>query len=133
MLVDFLNQYRARTTRAMYLSAWVKFLSLLYNARLKGASPEALDPWVARYVNDLRNGRRDLASDLQALGEWCRTPKTCLGYRSAIRTLLAEQDIRLSPTGERRLRKTRVPSPITRGEPLTSAPPALCWVAAIRS
>jgi integrase len=118
MLVDFLNQYRARTTRSMYLSAWVKFLSLLYGARLKGASPEVLDPWVARYVNDLRNGRRDLAADLQAFGETCRTTKTCVGYQSAIRTLLAGQDIRLSPTGERQLRRTRQPRPLTRGDPL---------------
>jgi integrase len=103
----------------MYLSAWVKFLSLLYGARLKGTSPEILDPWVAKYVNDLRNGRRDLAADLQALGENCRTSKTCLGYQSAIRTLLAGQDIRLSPTGERHLRRTSRPRPLTRGEPLT--------------
>jgi len=103
----------------MYLSAWVKFLSLLYGARLKGASPEVLDPWVARYVNDLRNGRRDLAADLQALGENCRTPKTSLGYRSAIRALLAGQDISLSPSGERQLRRARQPRPLTRSEPLT--------------
>jgi hypothetical protein len=83
----------------MYLSAWVKFLSLLYGARLKGAPPEILDPWVTKYVNDLRNGRRDLAADLQSLGEDCRTRNTCLGYQSAIRTLLAEQDISLSPKG----------------------------------
>ena len=119
MLVNFLNQYRAKTTRSMYLSAWVKFLSLLYGARLKGASPETLDPWVARYVNDLRNGRRDLAADLQALGENCRTPRTCLGYQSAIRTLLAEQDIGLSPKGERQLRHARQPHPLTQGDPLT--------------
>jgi len=119
MLVDFLNQYRAKTTRAMYLSAWVKFLSLLYGARLKGASPELLDPWVAKYVNDLRNGRRDLAADLQALGENCRTPKTCLGYQSAIRTLLAEQDISISPKGGRVLAHTRQPRPLSHREPLT--------------
>ena len=103
----------------MYLSAWVKFLSLLYGARLKGASPEILDPWVAKYVNDLRNGRRDLAADLQALGGSCRTHRTCLGYQSAIRTLLAEQDISLSPKGERQLRHARQPHPLTRGEALT--------------
>ena len=121
MLVDFLNQYRAKTTRAMYLSAWVKFLSLLYGARLKGASPEVLDPWVAKYVNDLRNGRRDLAADLRALGENCRTPKTCLGYQSAIRTLLTEQDIRLFPKAERQLRHARQPHSLTQAEPLTPA------------
>jgi integrase len=91
----------------MYLSAWVKFLSLVYNARLKGASPEILDPWVAKYVNDLRNGRRDITADLQALGEICRTPATCLGYQSAIRTLLSEEAISLPPGGERRLRRAR--------------------------
>ena len=119
MLVNFLNQYRAKTTRAMYLSAWVKFLSLLYGARLKGASPEILDPWVAKYVNDLRNGRRDLAADLRALGERCRTPKTCLGYQSAIRTLLAGEDLALSPGEQRHLRRARSPRPLTREEPLT--------------
>jgi len=103
----------------MYLSAWVKFLSLLYGARLKGASPEILDPWVAKYVNDLRNGRRDLAADLQAMGASCRTHKTCLGYQSAIRSLLAEQDISLSPKGERKLRRARQPHPLPQGEPLT--------------
>ena len=121
LLVNFLNQYRAKTTRAMYLSAWVKFLSLLYGARLKGASPEILDPWVAKYVNDLRNGRRDLAADLQALGENCRTRKTCLGYQSAIRALLAGEDLSLSPGGQRHLRRARAPHPLTpRDEPLTS-------------
>jgi len=120
MLVNFLNQYRAKTTRAMYLSAWVKFLSLLYGARLKGASPEILNPWVAKYVNDLRNGRRDLAADLQALGENCRTRKTCLGYQSAIRALLAGEDLSLSPGGQRHLRRARAPHPLTRNEPLTS-------------
>jgi integrase len=119
MLVDFLNKYRAKTTRAMYMSAWVKFLSLLYNARLKGASPETLDPWVAKYVNDLRNGRRDLALDLQALGEHCRTRKTFLGYQSAIRTYLAGEDLSLAPSGRVLLRSTRSPRPQTRDEPLT--------------
>lgn len=119
MLVDFLNKYRARTTRAMYMSAWVKFLSLLYGARLKGASPEILDPWVAKYVNDLRNGRRDLALDLQTLGENCRTLKTCLGYQSAIRTLLAGEDLSLTPSGQALLRRDRSPRPLTRDEPLT--------------
>jgi len=119
--VDFLNQYRAKTTRSMYLSAWVKFLSLMYSARLKGASPETLDPWVAKYMNDLRNGRRDLAADLQALGENCRAPKTCLGYQSAVRTLLAGAGISVSPKGEGRVRRARRPprSP-TVGEPLTT-------------
>ncbi len=95
MFVDILKQYRAKTTRAMYVSAWVKFLSLLYGARLKGASPEILEPWVAKYVNDLRNGRRDLASDLRSLGEACRTPKTFAGYESAIRTFLARENLSL--------------------------------------
>ena len=103
----------------MYLSAWVKFLSLLYGARLKGASPETLDPWVAKYVNDLRNGRRDLAADLRALGENCRTRKTGLGYQSAIRTLLAGADLSLTPSGHALLRRARSPRPLTRGEPLT--------------
>ena len=120
ILVDFLNQYRAKTTRSMYLSAWVKFLSLMYSARLNGASPEILDPWVAKYVNDLRNGRRDLAADLQALGGSCRTPKTCLGYQSAIRTLLAGEDLSLSPKGAMQLRRARGrPHPLTRNEPIT--------------
>ncbi|MDD1669198.1 MAG: hypothetical protein LUO97_05295, partial [Methanomicrobiales archaeon] len=119
MLRDFLNQYRAKTTRSMYMSAWVKFLSLLYGARLKGASPEILEPWVAKYVNDLRNGRRDLAADLQALGESCRTRKTCLGYQSAIRTLLAGEDLSLSPGEQRRLSRGRSPHPLTRAERLT--------------
>jgi integrase len=103
----------------MYLSAWVKFLSLLYGARLKGASPVILDPWVAKYVNDLRNGRRDLAADLQVLGESCRTRKTCLGYQSAIRALLAGEDLALSPGGQRHLRRARAPHPLTRNESLT--------------
>jgi len=103
----------------MYLSAWVKFLSLLYGARLKGASPEILEPWVGKYVNDLRNGRRDLATDLQALGESCRTRKTCLGYQSAIRALLAGEGLSLSPKGQRDLRLARSPHPLTKGEPLT--------------
>jgi len=112
LLSDFLERYRAKTTRAMYVSAWVKFLSLLYGARLGGASPETLDPWVAKYVNDLRNGRRNLASDLRALGEVCRTRKTGLGYQSAVRTLLAGIDPPLLPTG-----KARVP-------PLPGPPPS---------
>jgi integrase len=105
MLVDFLHRFRAKSTRAMYLSAWVKFLSLVYSARLKGASPGVLDPWVAKYVNDLRNGSRNLARDLQALGGACRTRSTSLGYQSAIRTLLADSDIALPPAGVKRLRR----------------------------
>ena len=89
MFVDFVNRYRAKSTRALYVSAWVKFLSLVYSARLAGASPEILEPWVAKYANDLRNGRRDLASDLRILEEQVRSPKTCQTYRSAIRTLLS--------------------------------------------
>jgi integrase len=120
MLLEFLNQYRAKTTRAMYMSAWVKFLSLLYGARLKGASAEILEPWVAKYVNDLRNGRRDLAADLEALGESCRAPKTCLGYQSAIRTLLAREKISLPRRGEGEVRPARrQPRPLRREEPLT--------------
>ena len=118
MLIDFLSKYRAKTTRAMYLSAWVKFLSLLYGARLKGASPEILDPWVAKYVNDLRNGRRDLATDLLTLGENCRTRKTSLGYQSAIRTLLAGENLSLIPPGQALIRRTSL-HPLTRDEPLT--------------
>ncbi len=110
---------RAKTTRSMYLSAWVKFLSLLYGARLKGASPETLDPWVAKYVNDLRNGRRDLAADLRALEEHCRTRRTCLGYQSAIRTLLAGENIALSPGDQRHLRRARLPPPQAREDALT--------------
>ena len=121
VLVDFLNQYRAKTTRAMYVSAWVKFLSLLYGARLRGASPGVLDPWVAKYVNDLRNGRRDLAADLQALEGACRTPRTCLGYQSAIRTLLAGENLSLAPKEGRRLRLARKPRPPeTRRDSLTT-------------
>jgi integrase len=111
MFVDFLDHYRAKTTRSMYVSAWVKFLSLAYGARLKGASPEILDPWVAKYVNDLRNGRRDLAADLRALGESCRAPKTCLGYQSAVRTLLTRTGISLPPTGEDRIHRARRQNP----------------------
>jgi len=103
----------------MYLSAWVKFLSLLYGARLKGASPETLDPWVGKYVNDLRNRRRDLAADLRALEENCLSHKTCLGYQSAIRTLLAGEDIALAPGDRRHLRRVRSPSPRSRDEALT--------------
>jgi integrase len=105
MLVDFLEQYRAKSTRSLYVSAWVKFLSLVYGARLKGSSPGMLEPWVAKYVNDLRNGRRNLARDLQALGGACRTRSTSLGYQSAIRTLLADSDIALPPAGVKRLRR----------------------------
>jgi integrase len=120
MLVDFLDGYRAKSTRAMYLSAWVKFLSLVYSARLKGASPGILDPWVAKYINDLRNGRRDLSTDLQALAGACRTRRTCLGYQSAIRTLLAGAGIALPPAGERRLRRgPGLPRHETGGEVLT--------------
>jgi integrase len=120
MLGDFLNQYRAKTTRAMYVSAWVKFLSLVYHARLKGAPPATLDPWVAKYVNDLRNGRRDLARDLSTLGENCRTRRTCLGYQSAIRTLLAGENLSLSPGEERRIHRARSqPHPPVGAEPLT--------------
>lgn len=107
MFVDFLNRYRAKSTRSMYGSAWIKFLSLVYGARLKGASPALLDPWVAKYVNDLRNGRRDLAADLRALEAACRSRRTCLGYRSAIRTLLAEAGIALPPGDARRLPRAR--------------------------
>jgi integrase len=122
MFVDFLSRYRAKTTRGMYVSAWVKFLSLAYNARLKGASPDLLDPWVAKYVNDLRNGRRDLASDLRAMEGTLRSPKTFLGYRSAIRTLLAEAGIALPPVGERQVRLVRrQPRPVTARDPLTPA------------
>lgn len=122
ILGDFLNQYRAKTTRAMYMSAWVKFLSLHYGARLKGASPEVLEPWVAKYVNDVRNGRRDPAADLRALGESLRTPRTRLAYQSAIRALLAEADIPLSPKGARRLRRApRGSRPAAGAETLTPA------------
>jgi integrase len=107
MLVDFLEQYRAKSTRSLYVSAWVKFLSLVYGARLKGSSPEILEPWVAKYVNDLRNGRRSLSTDLGALGENCRSRRTCLAYRSAIRTLLAAADLTLLPKEERELRRAR--------------------------
>jgi integrase len=120
MLGDFLNHYRAKTTRAMYVSAWVKFLSLVYSARLKGASPEILDPWVAKYVNDLRNGRRDLSADLRALGEGCRTPKTGEGYQSAIRTLIGRVDSSLLPErGVRARRDYRQPRPPTGEETLS--------------
>jgi integrase len=122
MLGDFLNKYRAKTTRAMYVSAWVKFLSLAYSARLKGSSPEILDPWVAKYVNDLRNGRRNLTADLRALEESCRTPKTCQVYQSAIRTLLSRVDPSLLPQGEGQVRQPRHGlHPRTGGEPLTLA------------
>ncbi|MDD1667392.1 MAG: site-specific integrase [Methanomicrobiales archaeon] len=104
----------------MYMSAWVKFLSLLYGARLKGASPETLDPWVAKYVNDLRNGRRDLAADLEALDGSCRSRKTSLGYQSAIRSLLAREGLSLPPEGARRAtRSARQPAPPVDGEALT--------------
>src|SRR5512136_2333403 len=93
VLGNFLDQYRAKSTRAMYRSAWVKFLSLLYGARLKGASPGVLDPWVAKYLNDLRNGRRDLAEDLESLGESCGSRKTALGYQSAVLLLLAREGL----------------------------------------
>ena len=92
MFREFLNRYRARTTRAMYVSAWVKFLSLVYGARLAGASPEILDPWIGKYVNDLRNGRRDLDADLRALEGTLRSPKTAQSYQSAIRTFLAGRE-----------------------------------------
>jgi integrase len=120
MLGDFLNQYRAKTTRSMYVSAWVKFLSLVYSARLKGASTEILDPWVAKYVNDLRNGRRDLAADLRALGEGCRTPKTCQGYQSAIRTFIGRVDPSLLPERRGQVRQASgQPRPLTGEEPLS--------------
>jgi integrase len=77
MFVDFLSRYRAKSTRSMYVSAWVKFLSLVYNARLAGASPEILAPWVAKYVNDLtflagtnlppRPGERGMSSRRQGV------------------------------------------------------------------
>jgi integrase len=91
----------------MYVSAWVKFLSLAYGARLQGSSPEILDPWVAKYVNDLRNGRRFLADDLRALGENCRTRKTGQTYGHAIRTLLSRVDPSLLPQGEGRVPRAR--------------------------
>jgi integrase len=106
----------------MYVSAWVKFLSLAYGARLKGSPTEILDPWVAKYVNDLRNGRRLLADDLRALGENCRAEKTCRAYQHAIRTLLSRVDPSLLPQGEGRVRHPRdQPRPLTREEPLTPA------------
>jgi integrase len=114
VLGNFLDQYRAKSTRAMYMSAWVKFLSLLYGARLKGTSPEVLDPWVAKYLNDLRNGRRDLAADLETLDRSCRSRKTGLGYQSAIRTLLAHEGVAFPPEG--RKRATRSP-----GQPVQPA------------
>jgi integrase len=107
MLGDFLSRFRAKSTRSMYVSAWVKFLSLAYSARLKGASPSVLEPWVAKYVNDLRNNRRDLATDLRALGGACRSPRTTLGYQSAVRSLLAEAGIALPPGGAVRLSRAR--------------------------
>ena len=48
-------------------------------------------------MNDLRNGRRDLAADLRALDAACRSRRTCIGYQSAIRTLLAEAGIAIQP------------------------------------
>jgi integrase len=115
MFVDFLNGYRAKSTRAMYVSAWVKFLSLVYNARLPGASPEVLAPWVAKYVNDLRNGRRDLTADLGALGDRVQNPGTRQTYQSAIRTFLATTDLPRQP---------RPPGPAPRGEGRPSPAPA---------
>ncbi|HMK15913.1 MAG TPA: site-specific integrase, partial [Methanomicrobiales archaeon] len=111
MFVDFVNRYRAKSTRALYVSAWVKFLSLVYSARLAGTSPELLEPWVAKYANDLRNGRRDLASDLRILEEQVRSPKTCQTYRSAIRTLLATVDLSPPPGSEGRPEKARSEPP----------------------
>jgi integrase len=111
MFVDFLNRYRAKSTRALYVSAWVKFLSLAYGARLAGASPEVLDPWVGKYVNDLRNGRRDLAADLRTLEESVRSPKTGQAYQSAIRTLLAGREGSSEPDLERRSRDADLPLP----------------------
>jgi len=119
MFGDFLKQYRAKTTRTMYVSAWVKFLSLLYGARLKGASAEILEPWVAKYVNDLRNGRRDLASDLRSLREACRTPKTFAGYESAIRTFLARENLSLPRAGGGEYRPRPQLRPPVSEEPLT--------------
>jgi integrase len=112
MFADFLSRYRAKSTRALYVSAWVKFLSLVYGARLAGASPEILDPWVGKYLNDLRNGRRDLATDLGALEESVRSPKTGQAYQSAVRTLLAEAHLPLTTGGSRKpVRAGGVPPP----------------------
>ena len=111
MFADFLNRYRVKSTRALYVSAWVKFLSLVYSARLAGTSPELLEPWVAKYANDLRNGRRDLASDLRILEEQVRSPKTGETYRSAIRTLLATLDLSPPPGSEGRPEKARSEPP----------------------
>jgi integrase len=121
MFVDFLSRYRAKSTRSMYVSAWVKFLSLVYNARLAGASPEILAPWVAKYVNDLRNGRRDLDADLRILEDRVRSPKTCQTYRSAICTFLAGTNLPPRP-GERGMssRRQGVPHPPPVEEPLTA-------------
>jgi integrase len=115
MFVDFLNRYRAKSTRSLYVSAWVKFLSLVYGARLAGASPEILDPWVAKYVNDLRNGRRDPEADLGMLAEGVRNPRTVQTYRSAICTFLATTDLPRRPGATR---------PASRGEGRTLPQPA---------
>ena len=122
MMVNFLSRYRAKSTRGMFVSAWIKFLSLAYHARLKGASPALLDPWVAKYVNDLRNGRRDLSADLRALEGGCRSRKTFLGYQSAVLTLLAGAGIPLPPGGGGQRRSAgRERPPGTARESLTPA------------
>ena len=120
MLVDFLSRYRAKSTRSFYVSAWVKFLSLAYGARLGGTSAALLEPWAARYANDLRNGRRDLAADLQALSGACRSGRTATAYQGAIRSTLADAGIALHPAGAGRLRRSlgRHRPPAAR-EPLT--------------
>ncbi|HVN65279.1 MAG TPA: site-specific integrase [Methanomicrobiales archaeon] len=121
MFRDFLDKYRAKSTRALYVSAWVKFLSLAYGARLAGASPEILEPWVAKYANDLRNGRRDLDTDFQALGEAIRAPKTLQAYRSAIRTVLAGANIPLPREGRRQPARPKEKPPLPAGgEALTA-------------
>jgi integrase len=104
----------------MYVSAWVKFLSLAYHARLAGASPEVLAPWVAKYVNDLRNGRRDLAADLETLAGSCGSRRTALGYQSAIRLLLSREGLASLPAGGGRVpRSSGLPPPAAGGEVLT--------------
>ncbi|HVP25347.1 MAG TPA: tyrosine-type recombinase/integrase [Methanomicrobiales archaeon] len=79
-----------------------------------------LEPWVAKYVNDLRNGRRNLAADLGALEGDCRSRRTCLAYQSAIRTLLAGADLTLLPREGRELRRARSrPGPRVPADTLT--------------
>jgi integrase len=121
MFVDFLNRYRAKSTRALYVSAWVKFLSLVYSARLAGATPEVLAPWAAKYVNDLRNGRRDLDADLRILGDRVPNPKTSQTYQSAIRTFLATAGLPRQPeTWRLPSRGPGRPPPPPAGEPLAA-------------